>query len=393
MKIVYLSNSIGKKSNGGSSLSGLRFLELLESKFGSVTLVTDEWRSPPRSTESRTIMLARVDVVMHGSSIKQFAKLVLLKAVNCFRRKTIAIDAGSEDVLLVANSFTTLIDKVHVQTSGRTVKVCVVRGDTTSFLYQGWSDTDNGDPLSLPRSFLMRLDGIIYVSKTIQQNWLAAGVDRCSWYLPNAIDEKEVKRVKQTSSEKIRSMIGFSSDKFHVVVVGSLQDRKGQDVFEKIFPQLFDEIPNIEIHFVGVVSAPFGGDKIADKLKATGREKIVIHGHKDNALEYVHAADIVVSVSRSEAFPRTVAEYLAMGKPIVSTRVAGADEMIDHQRNGILIDIDDESSLLSAIVFLARNEGARKRYAQEAEIKYLNNYSESRQGAQFSEIFEEVVRL
>lgn len=392
MKVVYLSNSIGKKSNGGSSLSGLRFLELLETKFGQVTLVTDEWRSPPSSTALRTVELASVDLVRHGWSFKQFIKLFIFTLVNLGRKKTIEINAGDEDVLLVANSFTTLVEKVVIKSQGRITKVCVVRGDTTSFIYQSWGDGAQ-EPLERPRRFLMSFDAIIYVSKTIRNNWITNGVNNAHWYLPNSIDEMEVNRVKASSVAETRRRLGMSSDKFHIVVVGSIQERKGQDLFAAIADQLFAAVQQVEVHFIGVVSAPFGGDRLVESLQKVARGRYIIHGHKDNALEYVHAADIAVSTSKSEAFPRTVAEYLAMGRPIISTRVAGADEMIEHGRNGLLIDIDDVDGLINAIRLLANNPEVRMSFSKEAEATYQRLYSADRQLERFYEIFDQIISL
>lgn len=391
MKIVYLSNSIGKKSNGGSSLSGLRFLELLQHKFGHITLVTDEWRSPPCSTALRTVKLATADLVRHGWSIKQLAKVVIIAAVNFARKKSIQIDAENEDVLLIVNSFTTLVEKVEIKTRGKVTKVCVVRGDTTSFQYQPWGEAQ--EYLARPKQFLNYFDAIIYVSKTILHNWIANGINIPHWYLPNSIDEMEVARVKASTVTDTRIRLGMNSDSLQIVVVGSIQERKGQDLFATIADKLFDMIPKVEVHFVGVVSAPSGGDRIVQSLKNVGRGCYIIHGHKDNALEYVHAADIVVSTSKSEAFPRTVAEYLAMGRPVISTRVAGADEMIEHGRNGWLIGIDDSDGLVDGIRMLTNNVDIRVSFGKEAEATYQRLYSSVRQQERFDEIFDQIISL
>lgn len=390
MKVVYLSNSIGKKNNGGSSLSGLRFLELLESKFVKVTLVTDEWRSPPTSSAHRTVELVCVDLVRHDRSIKQLAKIIIFNLINFRRKKAIEIHANEEDVLLVANSFTNLLDKVAIKTTGKIIKVCVVRGDTTSFNYQPWGDSMN-DPLQKPKQFLNAFNAIIYVSKTISVNWIANGINSSNWYLPNSIDEEEITRAKATSVAETRKRLNMLDDKFHLVVVGSIQDRKGQDLFSTIAEELFSLIPHAEVHFVGVVSGAFGADQIVESLQASGQGRYIIHGHKDNALEYVHASDIAVSVSRSEAFPRTVAEYLALGKPIISTRVAGADEMIENQSNGLLIDIDDAIGLVESIRRLYNDSEMRTSLGVAAEVTYQQSYSAKRQTERFNEIFDQII--
>jgi glycosyltransferase involved in cell wall biosynthesis len=155
--------------------------------------------------------------------------------------------------------------------------------------------------------------------------------------------------------------------------------------------KLFAAIPNVCVHFIGVVSTPFGGDRIVESLKNSSRGHYIIHGHRDNALEFVHAADIAVLTSKSEAFPRAIAEYLAIGKPIISTRVAGADEMIKHKKNGLLIEIDDADGLVDSIKLLANDLDLRKSFGREACASYCALYSAKQQLKSFNDIFDEIV--
>jgi len=62
----------------------------------------------------------------------------------------------------------------------------------------------------------------------------------------------------------------------------------------------------------------------------------------------------VLSSIGSEAISRIVMEYMAMGKPVVSTAVGGLPELIVHGRTGMLVPPEDPSAMAEAIIALSK---------------------------------------
>lgn len=73
-----------------------------------------------------------------------------------------------------------------------------------------------------------------------------------------------------------------------------------------------------------------------------------VRRHDDLRALYV-ASDVVAVSSRQEGGPKAVLEAMAVGVPIVSTRVGQAQELIDGT-NGTLVDVEDVDALAAAIV-------------------------------------------
>ena len=73
-----------------------------------------------------------------------------------------------------------------------------------------------------------------------------------------------------------------------------------------------------------------------------------VQRHDDLRLLYV-STDVVAVSSRQEGGPKAVLEAMAVGVPIVSTRVGQAQEIIDGA-NGRLVDVEDVEALARAIV-------------------------------------------
>ena len=326
MRVIYLTDSIGSKQNGGSGLSGLRFLELLVGRYGHVHIVTEAVRNVPAGGPGFEVTAVRRDPPPFTARARPLARAVAIRLINLRRRRTATIDARDDDVLVVCNSFYTILDRVRIVNARSVRRACVVRGDVNSFEYQGFGEDAAIDPLRAPLAFLHEFDALVFVSQTTKRNWerlLARPQGR--FLLPNAIDETEVNGLLARPREELRRELGWAPDEFHVVVVGSLQKRKGQDVFVPATELLRTRMPNARVHFVGVISPPFG-----------------------------------------------------------------ADEMVINGDTGLLIPMADPEALVAALARLADNPALRERLGTAARSRYLTEYAMTSQQRRFGEIFDAI---
>ena len=58
------------------------------------------------------------------------------------------------------------------------------------------------------------------------------------------------------------------------------------------------------------------------------------------------ALDLYLVTSRQEGGPKAILESMASGIPIISTRVGQASDLINHEQNGWLADIEDVRALV-----------------------------------------------
>jgi glycosyltransferase involved in cell wall biosynthesis len=78
-----------------------------------------------------------------------------------------------------------------------------------------------------------------------------------------------------------------------------------------------------------------------------------------------HSADVVLSTSEYEGFGLTLAEAMAAGVPVVSTRVGGVEDVVEDGVTGILAPLGDEDAMAEAILSLLA-DGERRRAMGEA---------------------------
>ncbi len=66
-------------------------------------------------------------------------------------------------------------------------------------------------------------------------------------------------------------------------------------------------------------------------------------------------SDICVLSSKSEGFSNSILEYMSAAKPVVATRVGGADEAIIDGETGFLVESDDHDAMANRLIELLQN--------------------------------------
>lgn len=72
-------------------------------------------------------------------------------------------------------------------------------------------------------------------------------------------------------------------------------------------------------------------------------------GARADMADLLGGADVVVLASRSEGLPFTLLEAMALGKPVVATRVGGVPEVVEEGRTGRLVPPEDPAALATAV--------------------------------------------
>ena len=70
--------------------------------------------------------------------------------------------------------------------------------------------------------------------------------------------------------------------------------------------------------------------------------------------------DVFVAPSLSESFGLIYLEAMARAKPVVAFRTGGVPEVVAHNRNGILVELNNVSELAGAIIRLSEDQELRR---------------------------------
>lgn len=98
---------------------------------------------------------------------------------------------------------------------------------------------------------------------------------------------------------------------------------------------------------------------------------------------------IVDSKGASDILPTVITEAMACCLPVVSTRVAGIPEMVQHERTGLLVEPKDDAGLAAAIARLAGEPDTRKRMGQTGRLHAESLFALDKTATQLGRLFQD----
>ena len=124
-------------------------------------------------------------------------------------------------------------------------------------------------------------------------------------------------------------------------------------------------------HDVSLVVAGDGPERSALERRATALEleqRVRFAGalSRDEVLTLFRAADAALLTSSWENLPHSVVEALAVGTPVLATRVGGVPEVVRDGENGLLVPAGDVDAIAGAIGRLAADGELRAALASRA---------------------------
>ncbi len=172
-----------------------------------------------------------------------------------------------------------------------------------------------------------------------------------------------------------------SENNYNLVFAGELSGRKNQKFLISSMPRIKEFIPHAKLWLVGE------GDKheeLQELSKDLGVENdVVFLGKRENVGDYVNAADIYVSASKSEGLPFNIVEAMLLGKTVLASRCKGQEDIIVSNKSGYLFELDKSDEFAESVKLI--HDG----------IKKLNENDIKARGEEFSydEIFEETLQI
>lgn len=151
-------------------------------------------------------------------------------------------------------------------------------------------------------------------------------------------------------------------DVFTFVFVGRIVGDKGINELVEAFVKLHDKHRNTRLVLVGKYEHEL--DPVSDKTRKLidTNEGIVACGPKygDDLLQMYVDADCFVMPSYREGFPNTVLEAGAMGLPSIVTDINGSREIIENEKNGLIVPSKNANALYAAMERMLTDDKARE---------------------------------
>jgi len=156
-------------------------------------------------------------------------------------------------------------------------------------------------------------------------------------------------------------------------VVCALRPEKGLDTLLDAFAEVRGLVPGMKLAIVG--SGPCLAD-LQDRARALGvLPDCVFEPATPRVADWLHAIDIFVLPSLSEALSNSLMEAMACGCCVAASSVGGNPELVTHGETGMLFNPRDAAGLAEVLRLLVRDPALRGALANNASGLMRSSFS------------------
>lgn len=169
---------------------------------------------------------------------------------------------------------------------------------------------------------------------------------------PRFFDDSNVVRVYNGFSQpgqtpeglNFRAMFNLPEDAVIVGCAGRFSPMKGFDQLPEVLARLPDNV-----HVVHAGEGEFE-QQIKSAIQARPESsRVHFLGYQQDMDRFFAGIDLFLLCSRNEGMANVLNEAMSYGKPVVSTRVPGSEELLGHGKYGILVEVDDVDAMAAGV--------------------------------------------
>jgi glycosyltransferase involved in cell wall biosynthesis len=181
------------------------------------------------------------------------------------------------------------------------------------------------------------------------------------------IDAAEIRR-QAPDGATVRRSLGVAENEVLVGTVANLRATKG-------YPDLLQAAAAIsreggdDVKFVSIGRGPLLDDLRALHAQLRLGDRFEFLGFRPDAIQLMSAFDIFCLPSHHEGLPIALMEALALGLPVVATRVGGVEELVTNGSEAVLVPPHRPDLLAGAILDLVRDPERRAAMAQRSRAR------------------------
>ena len=219
--------------------------------------------------------------------------------------------------------------------------------------------SERNDPMHDGRGPMMRrycdmmyrnAKAIVFQNKHEQSCFSAAHAPR-SYIIPNPI--------RVTAQREKESM------DYILTTAGRLNVQKNQKVLVAAMEKIQAAYPQVKCRIYGE------GDlrsSLQTQINELGLQEVVtLEGKVSDIHERLAQCDLFVMTSDFEGLSNALIEGMMVGLPCISTDYPGANELIQHEENGLLVPCDNADALAETVIKLLGDQAKMEKLAQNAK--------------------------
>jgi glycosyltransferase involved in cell wall biosynthesis len=201
--------------------------------------------------------------------------------------------------------------------------------------------------------------------------------------------------VADNAGQYLRNDLGIPSDAFIIGGSGTIEWRKGVDLFIHV-ALLVKSLYNIPAYFIWV-----GGNKNSQEFKEIDydinklglNEQIIFTGSRSNPQEFISLIDVFLMTSREDPYPLVCLEAALLKKPILCFENSGGMPEFISTDSGYIVPYLRTDLMADKLAYLHANLSVAKLLGARGYDKIIDTHDVSAAGPQIISIINKVLNL
>jgi glycosyltransferase involved in cell wall biosynthesis len=179
----------------------------------------------------------------------------------------------------------------------------------------------------------------------------------------------------------------------YVFCISAYKEQKAIDVLIRAFKKVHEVDPAVKLVIVG--PGPLRSDFAKLAVSLGIQSQIELHGPKNRAevTALLRGCKVFVLPSRFETFGIVILEAMAFSKPVVATTAGGIPEIIEHGKNGMLVQPDDPDALAESLIRLLKDGALQQRLGESGYATAHERFGSDQTAAKYESAFAKVFRM
>ncbi len=225
-------------------------------------------------------------------------------------------------------------------------------------------------------------DAYVAVSREIEAELLHYGFDPERIHrIPNGVDHKEFSRTRPFPANPRRRFI----------LLGRRTPQKGIDSALKAVKILADKglADSLELNLYGWDYSEWDYRQMARDLEVDRYVRFL--PFEKDILEVYQEAYCLLLPSEGEGLSNVLLEAMALEMPVIASQVSGTVEVVDHQKDGLLVPPGSPEALARAMEVVLTKPELAFDWGRQARLKVQEYYSLEAVAQQYAQLYEFVM--
>lgn len=203
------------------------------------------------------------------------------------------------------------------------------------------------------RWVLNQAEIVVFPSSYLREIFERHGV--CGRVVPNVVDIATFSRETQPCRPH------------RLISARSLEPLYGVDNTIRAFAQIRNIFPDAVLEVYGDGRSAGALHRLAEEVGSDGIRFCGFVPHSQMPKVFA-GGGVLVNSSRVDNMPHLLIEALAAGLPIVTTRSGGIPYLVEHERNALMVPVDDPEALANAVVRVLQDSDLADRLIEQGRV-------------------------